>query len=231
MNWLPEFLNWLLGLLFRLNPLIQALTLIALVIYVWKTWSMADATSKAARASEKSIREMRLSREEQAKPKVVCYFEHNERRRQTYDLVIRNYGDSAAFNVSLVFSPQLERYGATKLPPLKGKTFQIMAPGYEWRTFWDSFPGSDTSLMPDEFIASVSYDWDEPQKHETHDVRFDIKSLMGRTWLPESTVEDSLQEIAEGVKNALDDDSLREIAESVRSVAKALEKQAKAKRY
>ena len=224
-------MNSFLDFLLRLNPLIQALTLIALIVYVWKTWSMADATSKAARASEKSISEMRLSREEQAKPKVVCYFEHNERSRQTYDLVMRDHGNSAAFNVSLVFSPPLERYVARKLPAVKGKTFHIMAPGYEWRTFWDSFPGSDESLIPDEFIANVSYDWDSPQKHETYEVHFDIKSLMGRNWLGETTVEDSLREIAGNLKNILDDDSLQEIAASLRNVSKTLEKQAKAKRY
>jgi hypothetical protein len=208
-------MNTFLEFLLRLNPLIEALTLTALIVYVCKTWSMADAASRAARASADTIHEMRLSREEQAKPKVVCYFEHNESRRQTYDLVIRNYGNSAAFNVKLVFSPELERYGATRLPPLKGKTFQIMAPGYGWRTFWDSFPGSDKSSMPDEFVASVSYDWDAPRKHETYQVRFDIKSLMGITWLPGTTIEESL----------------REIAESAKSVASALEEQAEAKRH
>ena len=224
-------MNSFLDFLVRLNPLIQALTLIALIIYVWKTWSMADATSKAARASEKSTFEMRLAREEQSKPRVVCYFEHNRRRRQTYDLVIRNYGKSAAFNVNLVFAPQLERYGAKGLPPLKEKLFKIMAPGYEWRTLWDSFPGSDKSLMPDQFIANISFDWDNPRKHETYETHFDIKSLIGTNWLNEISIEDSLREIAGSVKNILDDDSLQEIAESVKNVAKALEKQAKAKRY
>jgi uncharacterized protein YoxC len=224
-------MNSFLDFLLRLNPLIQALTLIALIIYVWKTWSMADATSKVACASEKSICEMRLSREEQAKPKVVCYFEHNRARSHAYDFVIKNCGYSAAFNVRLVFSPQLERYRPSMIQPVKEKTFKIMAPGYEWRTFWDSFPGQDKSLMPDEFIANVSYDWDNPQKHETYEVHFDTKSLMGKMWRRENTVEDSLQEIAETVKNISNDHSLQEIAESVKTVAKALEKQTKAKGY
>jgi hypothetical protein len=100
-----------LEFLVQLNPIFQFLTLIALIAYVWKTWTMASATSKAARASEESIREMRLSREEQAKPKVVCYCERNKTSRRFFDFVIKNYGNSTAFNVRLVFSPQLLWYG------------------------------------------------------------------------------------------------------------------------
>ena len=185
--------NAFLDFLCQWNPLIQAFTLIALIIYVWKTWSMASATSKAARASEKSLCEMKLSREEHAKPKVVCYFEHNSTSRRTYDLVIKNYGNSAAFNVSLVFSPPLERYGQTKILPVEEKTFKIMAPGYEWRTFWDSFPDSDGLSMPDEFLANVSYEGDNPRKPEKSEVSFDIKSQMGMKWIGGPTVEESLK--------------------------------------
>lgn len=205
-----------LDILGQLNPLFQAATLIALIIYVWKTWSMASATSKAALASEASIREMRLSREEQAKPKVVCYFEHNKTSKRTYDFVIKNCGNSTAFNVRLVFSPQLERYVPGRIQGgLKEKTFKLMAPGYEWRTFWDSFPGSDESLIPDEFIANISYDWDKQQQHEAYEVFFDIKSIRGNMWLSETTIEDSLKEIAKSIKD----------------ISNALEIQAKGKQH
>ena len=224
-------MNTLLDFLIRLNPLIQILTLIALVIYVWKTWSMADAASKAALASEKSINEMKLGREDQSKPKVVCYFEHNSKTRQTYDLVIRNYGHSAAFNVNLAFSPELQHYGAMSLRPLKEKHFRIMAPGYEWRTFWDSFPGTDMSRTPDEFIAVITFDWDNDRKHERYETQFDVKSLIGTNWLGETSIEDSLQQIAKGIEARPDDEALIEIAQGVKNLANLLEKQARATRY
>ena len=128
-----------------LEPLIQATTLIALIVYVWKTWSMA--------------REMKLSREEQSKPSAVCYFEHNQKSKKAYDFVIKNFGNSIASNVKLVFLPHLERYGqGVTQGELKEKTFKAMAPGYEWRTLWGSFIGCDHSSIPDEFIAKVSYE-------------------------------------------------------------------------
>ncbi|MGH9374939.1 MAG: hypothetical protein ACRD1J_02100, partial [Terriglobia bacterium] len=105
------------------QPVVNVATLIALIIYVWKTWSMAN--------------EMKLSREEQSKPSVLCYFEHNKTVKTTYDFIIKNFGKSMASDVKLVFSPELR--GRFTQIPLTGKTFRAMAPGYEWRTLWDSF--------------------------------------------------------------------------------------------
>jgi hypothetical protein len=217
-----------LEFLVQLNPIFQLLTLIALIAYVWKTWTMASATSKAAHASEESIREMRLSREEQAKPKVVCYCEHNKTSRRFFDFVIKNYGNSTAFNVRLVFSPQILWYGLGRVDE---KTFKIMPPGYEWRTFWPPFPVPDHPSIPDEFTANITYEWDNPLKHEEYVVGFDIKSLMGSGSLSETTMGDTLQRISEIAKNVASEDSLHEIAESVKEVAKLLEKQARAKRH
>jgi len=228
-------MNAFLDLLGQWNPLIhavsliiQAVTLIAVIIYVWKTWSMASATSKAARASEESIREMRLSREEQAKPKVVCYCERNKTSRRFFDFVIKNYGNSTAFNVRLVFSPRILWYGLGKVDE---KTFKVMPPGYEWRTFWPPHPVSDHYSIPDEFTANITYEWDNPLKHEEYVVGFDIKSLMGSGSIGETTMEDTLQRIAEIIKDIANEDSLQEIAKSVKEIAKLLEKQARAKRH
>ena len=174
---------------------------------------------------------MKFAREEQSKPKVVCYFEHNSGTRQAYDLVIRNYGRSAAFNVNLAFSPELQHYGTGALRSLKEKHFRIMAPGYEWRTFWDSFPGTDMSRTPDEYIATVTFDWDNDRKHERYETHFDIKSLIGKAWLEKTSIEESLQQIAKSIEASLDEDSLVEIAQGVKNIANALEKQAKATRY
>lgn len=118
-----------------------------------------------------------------------------------------------------------------------------MAPGYEWRTLWDSIPVPEKSIIPDEHVASVEYDWDTPQKHEAYEVRFDSRSLLGTAWLGEASIEDSLQEIAESIKgvpsdelvreflNTVTEGPLQELALSVKDIAKTLEKQAKAKRY
>ncbi len=218
----------ILDFLAQLNPLIQSLTFIALIAYVWKTWAMASATAKAARASEGSIEEMKLSREEQARPRVICYFEHNRAERRFSDFIVKNFGNSTASNVGLVFSPQLHMYGQGMLGE---KTFKIMPPGYEWRTVWAEFPINSSSLKRDEFTAHISYDWGNPVRHEAYEVAFDIKSIKGTSSLAQTSVEDALQGIAAAVTQAANARSLEEIATNLKEIAKALQKQAKGRRY
>jgi hypothetical protein len=138
-------------------------------------------------------------------------------------------------------NPQRERAGAIQ-PELGEKSFRILVPGYEWRTFWDSFLGPNKTPLPDECVASVSYDWDYPEKHEAYEVHFDVKSLIGKMWLEEATLEDSLQAIAEAIRGLADEGlpggiaetpiagPLQEIARSVKGMAATLQRQTKAMR-
>lgn len=52
---------------------IQAATLVALVVYVWKTWEMATATRDAASASARAIEEARQARAEALAPRVWSF--------------------------------------------------------------------------------------------------------------------------------------------------------------
>lgn len=164
------------------QPGIEAATLAAVIIYVWKTWSMAN--------------EMKLSREEMSKPSVMCYFEHNSKVRHYFDFIIKNYDHSMAIDVNLVFSPELRGDFGQKM---KNKTFKAMAPGYEWRTLWDSFVRNDPSAPPD-YIAKVSYRWGQHKKLEEYEVSFDSMSLSGTKRPHVVMLEDSLQEIAKSIK-------------------------------
>jgi hypothetical protein len=153
-----------------------------------------------------------------------------ENVRQVLDYVARGEVDAGIVYATAVQVAPLERYGQIKISPVKEKTFKIMAPGYEWRTFWDSFPDSDGLSMPDEFLANVSYEWDNPRKSEKSELSFDIKSLMGMKWIGGPTIEESLQKIAESVTSKANEEIPREIASSVKDIAEALKRQAKAKR-
>ncbi|MGH9431869.1 MAG: hypothetical protein ACRD3T_10025 [Terriglobia bacterium] len=182
-----------LDILGQWQPGIVAATLVAVIIYVWKTWSM--------------VNEMKLSREEASKPNVVCYFEHNKKILSSYDLIIKNFGNSMASDVKLVFSPPLR--GDPARSPLQEKRFKAMAPGYEWRTYWDSFL-SRSSSTPDEFIAIVTYRWGPHKKLEEYEVSLDIKSLIGVHQLGgtaiEAAVEAAAKTICQEIRNTLGKD-------------------------
>ena len=126
-------------------------------------------------------------------PKVESRLIMGENVRQVLDYVARGEVDAGIVYATAVQVAPLERYGQIKISPVKEKTFKIMAPGYEWRTFWDSFPDSDGLSMPDEFLANVSYEGDNPRKPEKSEVSFDIKSQMGMKWIGGPTVEESLK--------------------------------------
>lgn len=54
---------------------IQIPTLIALILYVIKTWQMASATRKSAEISARTLDEMRAARDSETAPYVVAYFD------------------------------------------------------------------------------------------------------------------------------------------------------------
>jgi hypothetical protein len=87
--------------------IIQIPTLIALIVYVIKTWEMATATRKAAEAAQSTLLEMREARDQETAPYVIAYFDVPNDTR-SLDLVIKNIGKSMATNVTVSFDPQLK---------------------------------------------------------------------------------------------------------------------------
>lgn len=82
------------------------------------------------------VRQARLLREEQARPYVVVYLERTE--DNSLDLVVKNFGLTAARNVHLSSTPDLHIVWNGAREPLK--TFEllpILAPGQDWRTIYD----------------------------------------------------------------------------------------------
>ena len=86
--------------------LVQIFSLIFLIVYVIKTWEMASATTKAAQATEKSVTEMRQTRDQESAPYIIVYFDIPYESNLIY-LVIKNIGRTIATNISLTFTPTL----------------------------------------------------------------------------------------------------------------------------
>jgi hypothetical protein len=78
--------------------IVQIATLIALIIYVIKTWQMASATNKYAKTSENTLQEMKDSRDQEIAPYVIAYFDVPYGQKFIF-LIIKNIGLSVAKNV------------------------------------------------------------------------------------------------------------------------------------
>jgi hypothetical protein len=119
--------------------LIQILTLIALIVYVAKTWEMASATKESAKSAENTLLEMREMRDQESAPYVIVFFDVPYAKSLVY-LVIKNLGKSIAKDVKLSFEPSLQSSDVGNLENLSlfDKGIASLAPAQELRVLIDT---------------------------------------------------------------------------------------------
>ena len=119
---------------------IQIPTLVALIIYVIKTWEMASASRKSTEIAEKTLLEMREQRDAEIAPYVIAYLDGQGEINGLLYLVIKNTGKTVAKNVKVTFDPPLE----TQFPDLLERVLPAdgipsIPPNYEIKTILDNF--------------------------------------------------------------------------------------------
>ncbi len=136
---------------------VQILTLIALIIYVVKTWQMASATKNYAKTTEKTLDEMKETRVQESAPYVVVYFDFIG--HEIY-LVVENVGKGLAKDVKIEFRPELENTGQGKkindTPMIKDGIGSI-PPNYKIRHFFDMSFAYYEKKLPLEYKVKISY--------------------------------------------------------------------------
>lgn len=110
---------------------------------------------KEAKAARSLARELDVER---AQPYVVVFTEASEATNLAIDLVIKNFGPTAAKNVRVSLEPWPERAerdddGARVGIPV----FPVLAPGQEWRTSWVWAPDRKQSGLPDRHEGTVTF--------------------------------------------------------------------------
>jgi hypothetical protein len=112
------------------------------------------------------VKEARETRERVAQPDVVVYVDHNQNNWHYLDLVIKNFGQTPAYNVRLTLPP-LKRVpfanavtGEEVTEVWLPTSIAVLAPGQEWRSMWDD--GEDIAEyegdLPSQFVGSVQFD-------------------------------------------------------------------------
>jgi hypothetical protein len=123
-------------------------------------WSTAVIALVAGRAAFKAVSEARALREEQAQPYVVAYMEQSRASEQILELVVKNFGTTAAYDVRLLSNPPLVRsasQGEGTEPVGVFECLPVLAPQQEWRTFWDSAIARKDLDIPDRFEVTATY--------------------------------------------------------------------------
>ena len=160
---------------------IQILTFLALIIYVVATWRMAAVNSEAAKVSAAALEEMRATREAESRPYVSVFAEPNRVENDAIDLVVQNFGRTAAHRISLSFQPELQ----ASLPRLKelcaflsqGITF--LAPGARLSTALGSGTNYVKAGLPLLYEVTLEYSDDSGHHLYRQEQRLDVTQGRG----------------------------------------------------
>lgn len=199
---------------------VQILSLAFLIIYVVKTWEMASATRKAAEATEKSVFEMRETRDQETAPFIVVYFDIPIGSGLIY-LVVKNIGRTVATQVKLTFTPPL--CTSDNNPPLAEMNFikkgiGAMPPNYEIRTLFDSsaaYFGNDE--LPLEYSVNISYYGGIESKQRVIEQPLDLSANKGILYIRHKNMDNLVSEVERLVRES------REIRSAANNIASSLE--------
>ncbi|UYY80404.1 hypothetical protein OIT41_13840 [Arthrobacter sp. YA7-1] len=152
-------------------------------------------------AKQSRVQTRQLERE-RSQPYVVAFMTESGIGPEALDLVVRNYGQTAASNVRMVFEPKLTRAymeGDVFIPEIP-----FLAPGQEWRTLFDfgrqRVANNDFPLRYD---GTVYYEGLDGDKRESPCV-LDWGAYKDKTWVKVHGINDlamAVGEMRDQVKN------------------------------
>ncbi|MBN1763025.1 MAG: hypothetical protein JW878_08140 [Methanomicrobia archaeon] len=183
--------------------IVQIGTLIALIIYVIKTWQIASASKKSTEVSEEILKEMKESRDLEVAPYVVAYFDIPYGKHVIY-FVIKNIGKSVAKNVKLAFQPPLENSKGGKINNISLLKDGIgsIPPGYEIRTFFDGvFSYFEMSELPLTYNVKISYSGGLRSDTRNIEQIMDLSAFKGLSFLDEKGIHELVKEVEKLVEH------------------------------
>lgn len=142
------------------------------------------------------LKEARTLRREQAQPYVTVSMERSAASSDLIDLVIKNLGTTAAFDVDLVSEPVMTR-GADgdRSDVWPGAKIPTLVPGQEWRTFWDTTYrrlGQEAQHLANRHQVTVEFNDSRGDSYQFASV-LDWDVLRGRQSITERGVHDAAE--------------------------------------
>ena len=176
---------------------VQILTLLALIVYVIKTWQMAAATREYSAISELTLQEMRDTRDQETAPHIVVYFDIPFGQQFIF-LVIKNIGKTSAERVKIDINPPLinsKEKNFNELPFIK-EGIDTIPPSYEIRTMFDFFPHyMNNEDSPLTFDANVTYFGGVNKKPRVSYYKLDLSVHSELLYISEKGLEDIVKEM------------------------------------
>lgn len=151
---------------------------------------------RQVKGAREQLDEARDLRKEQAQPYVVVHAEPTPGSDYTIDIVVRNYGQTGAHDVRITSTPELQRSDVPDEPQnVAIPKLPFLAPGQEWRTFWDSGLERLDGDLPRRYELIAYYRGRDGVIQETPSV-LDWQVFQNRMWAAERK---TIADVAHGV--------------------------------
>jgi hypothetical protein len=160
------------------------------------TWATVLVALVAAMFVLGQVGEARRLRVGQAQPYVVALMEQNPTAPAVIEVAFRNYGMTAARNIEIASDPKLrctDGSGGVQAVWVPGR-IPMLAPGQEWRTFWDDAqerPKCDELRNEDAHRIVITYDGVEGTGRQTTTSVLDWAAHRGRLFVHAKTLDDA----------------------------------------
>lgn len=160
------------------------------------TWATVVVALVATTVGLRQVREARRLREDQAQPYVVASMEQNPTSPSIIEIAFQNYGTTAARNIHVTSTPTLrctDRDGGVQdvwVPDV----IPMLAPGQEWRTFWDDGPlrlACDELQGEDAHRIDITYDGIDGTGPQRTTSILDWAAHRGRLFVQAKTMDDA----------------------------------------
>lgn len=174
----------------------------------WSTFAQAAVVIVAAVLAYVSVRQAAETREATERPFVVVDFESSVAAKSFINVVVGNYGQSIARDVTFEFDPPLVSSAATEPDAFAifDRTIPTMVPGKRITLFYDGMiQRSDAAErgepVPDTFRVTIRYRGDLRGGRAYEDVVvLDLSHLNGTQYITERTVHDVAEQLKELAK-------------------------------
>ncbi len=178
----------------------QIVTMLGLLVYVWKTWEMASATRTAAEASAKAVKDATEARLEALAPHILVYF--GTEQMQWAEVVVENRGHGTATDLQIHFDPPLK---ASRAPGWDANKFfesakPLFPPGYRVVHSFDMWHTYLTSDCPKRYEVRTTYRGKETGRQHSELHVLDVSTMEHRVEFDRKSVADVVRQLEKLVK-------------------------------
>ncbi len=130
------------------------------------------------------LREARQTRNEQAQPYVAIYMEPSEPDPNAVNLIIKNFGETAARDVSVTIDPPPKSSVNASIEDLKVPgIIRTLVPGQYWSTFWDTTFHREKQGLPAHHTATISFKDSRERQLGPYTFDLDWNQIIERGWI------------------------------------------------